>query len=143
MAPRLGQLVLGLSGAGFPLTQLVIRRFGRRGALIAEGVCVGLAARDATLIAAGAPTRLRRGPAFLLWLELAAAIAAVGLGLRPAVDPAGSKRSGERRPDRLESARRAAVGALFSLHTMRFRIYLQPDHGLKRAGDRVDGISPT
>ena len=142
MAHRLGQLVLGLSGAGYPLTQLVIRQFGRRGALIVEGVCVGLAVRDATMIAAGVPTRLRRGPAILLWLELVAAIAAIGLGLRPVVDPAAAKRSGNRQPDRVESARRAAVGALFSLHTLRFRIYLRPDHGLKAAATGSDGIRP-
>jgi hypothetical protein len=41
MAPGLGQLVLGLSGAGFPLTQLAIRRLGRRGAVITEGVEAG------------------------------------------------------------------------------------------------------
>ena len=67
MGPRLGQLVLVLSGSGFPLTQLAIRRLGRRGALVTESVCVGLAVRDAAMIATGAPARLRRGPALLLW----------------------------------------------------------------------------
>jgi hypothetical protein len=33
----------------------------------------------------------------------------------------------------LEVTRRAAVGTLFGLHTLRFWIYLQPDHGLKEA----------
>lgn len=138
MAPLLGQLRLGLSGAGFPLTQLVIRRLGRRGALIAEGVCVGLAVRDAALIATGAPARLRRGPAFLLWLEMVAAVVAAGLGLRLAVDPAAAVRSADPRPDRVEIARRAAVGTLFGLHTVRFRIYLQPDRG-RRPTDRSIG----
>ena len=46
----LGGLVLVLSGLGFPLTQAVIARFGRRGALVAEGVAVGLLVRDAALV---------------------------------------------------------------------------------------------
>jgi hypothetical protein len=29
--------------------------------------------------------------------------------------------------------RRAAVGALFGLHTVRFRIYLRPDQGVRQA----------
>jgi hypothetical protein len=133
MDPRHGQLVLGLSSAGFPLTQLAIRMLGRRGAVITVSICLGLAVRDAALIASGTPARLRRGPALLLWLELAAALAAAGLGLRLATDPDAAGRSAEPRPDRAEIARRAAVGTLFGLHTMRFRIYLQPNHGRKPA----------
>ena len=131
MSPRLGQVVLGLSGAGFPLTQLVIRRLGRPGTIITEGVCVGLAVRDAALIATGAPGRLRRGTAFLLWLELVAAIMAVVTGVRLVSDPEASARADAKKPDRAEAARRAMVGLLFGLHTMRFRIYLRPDHGLR------------
>jgi hypothetical protein len=131
MSPRLGQLVLGLSGAGFPLTQLAIRRLGRPGAIITEGVCVGLAARDAALVATGAPGRLRRGPAFLLWLEFVAAVMAAITGVRLVSDPAASVRANAPKPDRMEAARRAMVGLLFGLHTMRFRIYLRPDHGLR------------
>ena len=140
MSPRLGQLVLGLSSAGFPLTQLAIRRLGRPGAIITEGVCVGLAVRDAALIATGAPRRLRRGPAFLLWLELVAAIMAVVTGVRLVSDPEASARADAKKPDRAEAARRAMVGLLFGLHTMRFRIYLRPDHGLRpsETGPRVD-----
>jgi hypothetical protein len=37
------------------------------------------------------------------------------------------------RPDRFEAVRRAMVGLLFGLHTVCFRIYLQPDHGLRPA----------
>lgn len=134
MHPKIGRLVLALSGAGFPLTQLAIRRLGRPGAIVTEGVCVGLAVRDAAMIAAGAPGRLRRGPALLLWLELLAALAAAALGLRLAVDADAAAQAGGARPDHREAARRAAVGTLFGLHTARFRIYLQPDHGLKPAG---------
>ena len=131
MSPRLGQVVLGLSSAGFPLTQLAIRRLGRPGAMITEGVCVGLAVRDAALIATGAPGRLRRGPAFLLWLELVAAVIAAVAGARLTSDPGASARADTPKPDRMEAARRAMVGLLFGLHTMRFRIYVRPDHGLR------------
>lgn len=133
MDPRLGKLVLGLSVAGYPLTQLAIRRLGRRGAVITEGICVGLVVRDAAMIAAGTPSRLRRGPAVLLGLEMAAAVAAAGLGLGLAVDEDAARRAATTQPDALEATRRAAVGTLFGLHTLRFWIYLQPDHGLKEA----------
>jgi hypothetical protein len=134
MSPRLGQVVLGLSSAGFPLTQLAIRRLGRPGAMITEGVCVGLAVRDAALIATGAPGRLRRGPAFLLWLELVAAVMAAVAGARLVSDPGASARADAQKPDRMEAARRAMVGLLFGLHTVRFRIYLRPDHGRRPSG---------
>jgi hypothetical protein len=132
MAPRLGRLVLALSSMGFPLTQMAIRRLGRPGAIVTEGVCVGLAVRDAAMIAAGTPGRLRRGPAVLLWLELGAALTAAGLGLRPASGTTEINHATDARPDRWETARRASVGLLFGLHTMRFWIYVQPDHGRKR-----------
>ncbi len=140
MAPRLGKLVLGLSAAGFPLTQLAIRRLGRRGAIVTEGVCVGLAVRDAAMIAAGTPALLRRGPGFLLWLELAAAVVAAGLGVGLVTGDRAVSQAAGSRPVPLERARRAAVGALFALHTVRFWIYLQPDHGLKPANLRPEAI---
>jgi hypothetical protein len=133
MGPRLGKVVLGLSAAGFPLTQLAIRRFGRRGAVVTESVCIGLAIRDAAMIAGGAPSRLRRGPARLLWLEMVAALAAAGLGRRLARDDEAAQRVASC-PDTWEAARRGAVALLFGLHTVRFRIYLQPDRGRKPAG---------
>jgi hypothetical protein len=132
MDPRLGKLILGLSAVGYPLTELTIRRLGRRGAIITETVCVGLAMRDAAMAASGVPARLRRGPASLLWLELTAAVAAAGLGLRRATDQAGAEQLATR-SDALEWARRTAVGTLFGLHTVRFWIYLQPDQGRKRS----------
>ena len=131
MPPRMGRLVLAVSGMGFPLTQLAIRRLGRRGAVIVEATCGGLLVRDAAMIAGGAPRRLRRGPAVLLWLEGAAAAAAVVMGLGPLVDARARERALESRPDRLEAVRRLAIGTLFGLHTLRFRIFLQPDHGLR------------
>ena len=66
MKRTVGALVLGLSACGYPLTQLVVRRWGVRGAAAAESVCVGLAARDAAMVAGGVPGRLRRVPAALL-----------------------------------------------------------------------------
>ena len=132
MPPRVGRAVLALSAMGFPLTQRVIRRFGLRGALVVEAACGGLLARDAAMIAAGVPRRLRRGAAVLLWLEAAAGAAAVLTGLRPLFDATARERAVEACPDRLETARRAAIGALFTLHTIRFRIYLQPGQGLRQ-----------
>ena len=132
MTPEAGRVVLGLSGMGFPLSQLAIRRLGRPGAALVSAVSVGLLARDAAMIAAGAPSRLRRGPAALLWLETAAAGLASGLGLRLVADTGAIQQALDPRPSgRAEALRRFALGALFGLHTMRFRLYLQPDHGLR------------
>ena len=109
--------MLGLSAAGFPLTQLAIRRFGRRGAIVTEGACAGLAVRDAAMIAAGTPAHLRRGPAFLLWLELAAAVAAAGLGVGLATgDRAVSQAAGWRPVLAREGASRRRWRALRPAH---------------------------
>jgi hypothetical protein len=132
MSPRIGRVVLAVSAMGFPLTQLAIRRFGFPGALVAEAACGGLLVRDSAMLAGGAPQRLRRGPAVLLWLEAAAGTAAVLAGLRPLVDAAARQRAAQPRPDRMEAVRRAAVGTLFGLHTIRFWIYLQPDQGRRQ-----------
>jgi len=143
MSPPIGRAVLALSGLGFPLTQLAIRRFGRPGAVAVEVVCGGLLVRDAAMIAAGVQGRLRRGPAILLWLEAAVAGTAAATTLRPVVDAAALLRAaGQARPDRLEAARRVAIGALFGLHTMRFRIYLQPDSGRKHRDPQDESQSP-
>ena len=76
MKRAVGAVVLGLSACGYPLTQLVIRRWGVLGAAVAECACAGLAIRDASMVAAGVPGRLRRVPALLLLLELGAGVAA-------------------------------------------------------------------
>ncbi|MGO9560973.1 MAG: hypothetical protein ACLPQS_09415 [Acidimicrobiales bacterium] len=130
MNPRLGKVVLGLSAAGYPLTEFAIRRFGRRGAVVTEVACGGLAVRDAAMVVAGVPTRLRLVPAVLLWMELAAAVAASGSGLQSAIDDEFCERA-RANPGPPEIARRFAVAALFGLHTVRFWIYLQPDQGRK------------
>ena len=66
MKRAIGSVVLGLSACGYPLTQVVVRRWGVRGAAVAESVCAGLAIRDASMVASGVPGRLRRVPAALL-----------------------------------------------------------------------------
>ena len=71
-----GYGVLWGPGFGYPLTQLVVRRWGVRGAAVAECVCAGLAIRDASMVASGIPARLRRFPASLLRLELAVGVVA-------------------------------------------------------------------
>jgi hypothetical protein len=124
----LGLAILVLSGFGFPLTQAVTAAFGRRGAVASEAVAAGLLVRDVALLSLGAPRRLRRWPALLLWLETAAAAAATVAGLGTVARP-GEARS--RDPGVLEVVRRGAVGVLFGLHTYRFWIYLQPDRGLQ------------
>ena len=111
MSPPIGRAVLALSGLGFPLTQLVIRRFGTPGAVAVEVVCGGLLVRDAAMIAVGVPGLLRRGPAVLLWLEAAVAGAAVVTGLRPVLDADALLRAaGQDRPDRLEAIRGSRSG---------------------------------
>jgi hypothetical protein len=129
MSQRTGRPVLAASALGYPLTQLVIRRFGQRGAVVVETVSVGLLARDLAMIASGTPSRLRRGPAFLLWLEATTAAFAAAAGLLPALTDGAYLQATVRRPTRAEIARRVALGALFGLHTTRFWIYLQPNHG--------------
>jgi|GEM_PF-802990 len=140
MTRPIAKLVLGLSACGYPLTQTAIRRGGVRGARVTEAVCVGLVMRDAAMIAAGAPQRLRPVPARLLWLELSAGVIASTTGLR-LLRRAGAVRAVASSPDRMEVARRAAVMALFGLHTIRFWIFLQPGRG-RRCQDEdapVDG----
>ena len=50
MRPLVGRAVLVLSAAGYPLTEAVIRRFGRPGATVVAAICLGLLARDTVLI---------------------------------------------------------------------------------------------
>jgi hypothetical protein len=129
MPPVVGQLVLVVSGLGFPLTQVVIRRLGRPGAVAVVGVAAGLLVRDLALIAMGTPRRLQSGPAAMLYAETAAAAASVVLCLPVVTDPAAHAQALATRPGGREGLRRFALGALFGLHTARFRIYLSPDQG--------------
>ncbi len=144
MNGSLGRVILGLSGSGFPLTQAVIRRFGRCGAVVVAGVTGGLLVRDVAMIADGVPKRLAPGPARLLYLEAAAAGAATAAGIALLRDPgvAAARTDGWRVP-RQELVRRFAVGALFGLHTMRFRIYLSPGSGRREPAEAAALVPPS
>jgi hypothetical protein len=135
MKPKVGYLALGLVGMGFPVTQVVIRRFGRAGAVAVEAASVCVLARDLGQVAAGAPRTMRRGAAVLLWLEtLAAAVASV-LGLRLILNAEARLRALDPRPVGPEVARRFALGAMFGMGSMRLRSSLQPDDGSLQPGD--------
>ena len=129
MDSRVGKAVLGLSGAGYPITQVAIRRFGRRGAAVVEVACLGLLARDAVMIAHGAPKVLRPAPAALLWLECAAGAVAGTSNLRLVADRNPALRAAAWPCGPAEAVRRLAIATLFGLHTTRFRIYLRPGQG--------------
>jgi hypothetical protein len=140
MTPEIGRVVIGLSGMGYPLTQVAIRRLGRPGTAVVAAVSVGLLARDAAMIVGGAPHRLRRGPAALLWLEAVTAAIASVLGLRLLVDAGARGRALDPRPSGAEALRRFALGALFGLHTLRFRIYLRPGSGLREQAEPAPSV---
>jgi hypothetical protein len=129
MRHAIGAVVLGLSACGYPLTQFVVRRWGVRGAVVAESVCLGLAIRDASMVASGVPGRLRRIPATLLRLELAAGIVATLAGLRLLLSGRSADRAAPATAGAADSVRRAAVATLFAVHTVRFGIYLRPGQG--------------
>jgi hypothetical protein len=133
----LGGLVLLLSGLGFPLTQVLIARCGRPGAVAAEGVAVGLLVRDAALVRSGLPARLQPLPRRLLWLELGASALATLAGLASIARP--SQRVEPSAAGAIEAFRRSAVGLLFGLHTYRFRIYLGRDRGILRTIENPAG----
>ncbi|HMD93386.1 MAG TPA: hypothetical protein VKG80_12160 [Trebonia sp.] len=125
----IGAIVLALSACGYPLTQLAARRWGVRGAAMAECVCAGLAIRDASMVAGGVPGRLRRVPAALLFLELGAGAVASLAGLPPLLSAQPADRAAPARTCAADNVRRAAVAVLFAIHTIRFGIYLRPDQG--------------
>jgi len=125
----IGVIVLGLSACGYPLTQLVVRRWGVRGAAVAESVCVGLAIRDASMVASGVTGRLGRVPAALLRAELAVGVVASLAGLAQLLSALSAGRAASARTRAPDTVRRAAVATLFALHTVRFGIYLRPDQG--------------
>ncbi len=106
---------------------------------MAEAVCAGLAIRDASMIAAGVPGRLRAVPAALLRLELAAGIVASLAGLRPLLGTPPAVPAPWPTTDAADAVRRAAVATLFAVHTIRFGIYLRPDQGRRAATASEDG----
>lgn len=129
MNRAVGVVLLGLSACGYPLTQAVISRWGVRGAAVAESVCIGLTARDASMVASGVPGRLRPVPAALLHLELAAGLAASLAGLHPLLQERPADGAAQAATCTAQSVRQAAVATLFALHTVRFGIYLRPSQG--------------
>ena len=124
-----GVIVLGLSACGYPLTQFVVRRWGARGAVVVESVCVGLAIRDALMVVGGSPGRLRKVPAALLRMELAVGVVASMAGLAPVLPARSPDQATSARACDADTVRRAAVATLFAVHTIRFGIYLRPDQG--------------
>ncbi len=131
MKRTIGAAVLGLSACGYPLTQFAVRRWGVRGAAVAECACAGLAFRDAWLVAGGVPEKLRAVPAALLRLELAAGAAASLAGLGPLLGARPAGRTAPAKARAADGVRRTAIAALFAVHTIRFAIYLRPDQGLR------------
>jgi hypothetical protein len=129
MKRTIGAVVLGLSACGYPLTQLVVRRWGVKGAVVAECVCAGLAIRDAAMVASGVPDRLRTVPATLLRMELAVGTVASLAGLRLLVSAESPDQAVSARTSAADDVWSTAVAALFALHTIRFGIYLRPDQG--------------
>ena len=126
MRREVGWLAIGASAVGYPVTEVVLQRGGKRGAVVVESACVGLAFRDASMVAGGSPKRLQRIPAGLLYLELAAAVVASLAASRSLLIDKGADTP---KPDVVEIVRRGAVCALFCLHTVRFHIYLSPGQG--------------
>jgi hypothetical protein len=127
MRQEMGWLALGASAAGYPLTEALVERAGRAGALAVEVACAGLVARDAAMVAKGVPGRLRLLPAILLYCELASGVMAAAATSRLLRH----EHAIPSRRDSLELFRRVSTAALFALHTVRFHIYLQPDRGLR------------
>lgn len=145
---RLGWLLFALSAGGLPITWLALRRGGRLGGLLLEAGCAVLLARDAAMVAGGAPGRLRVVPRLLLFLELAANVTAVVAGFRRWV----AEPMFGRAPEKVQSAERTgerhgsdtsiasaklrvsevAAGIVFILHTARMAIYLSPGRGRKK-----------
>jgi hypothetical protein len=136
-----GVVLLGLSACGYPLTQIVIRRWGMRGAAVVESMCIGLTVRDASMVASGAPARLRPSPAALLRLELAAGLAASLAGLNPLLNARPTDTAAPASACTADTVRQAAVAMLFTLHTIRFGIYLRPGQG-RRTGAAAPASSP-
>jgi hypothetical protein len=135
-----GVIFLGLSACGYPLTQIVIRRWGVRGAAVAESACIGLTVRDASMVASGVTDRLRPVPAALLRLELAAGLAASLAGLHPLLNARPTDGAAPASPCTADTMRQAAVATLFALHTVRFAVYLRPGQGRRTVA--AAGIQP-
>jgi hypothetical protein len=96
---------------------------------VVESVCVGLAIRDASMIAAGIPKRLLTIPAALLHLERAAGVVASVAGVSLLLRSSSGEQTTLPERGKVGTVRRAAVATLFALHAVRFGIYLRPGQG--------------
>ena len=125
--------LLAAAAAAVWTTQMVSLRFGRLGRAALTGGVTTLALRDAGMVRAGVPGRLRPMPRALLYLELGAATSASLLGataLRSAARPAlrGGRQRLAPRPRLVKAADRFCELTFF-LHTLRQAIYLMPSSG--------------
>jgi hypothetical protein len=139
-----GRLLLGVSAMGLPLTLVATRRMGRLGRLCAEVGYGILLARAVIMVAGGAPRRMKRLTALLLYLELLADANGFIAGLwawvwSPPRSPALAATTGESGRGGSISASwpgrvaLAAAAPIYLLHTIRLAIYASPGRGL-RAG---------
>ena len=111
--------VVVAAGAGFPISQLAIRRFGRPGAAGVLALSAGILATDiANLTTGRSQGSLRR----IIRLEAAAAGAATVTGALLLLDPVVKEAVDEGwRVGRPELVRRIALGLLFGLLSARLR----------------------
>ncbi len=126
--------VVGVAvGAGLPISQLAIRRFGRPGAAGVAAVSAGILAMDLANLATGrSQGNLRR----LVRLEAAAACVATVTGALLLLDPVVEEAVDEGwRVGRPELARRLALGLLFGLLSVRLRF--RADEAVEIAGSPV------
>jgi hypothetical protein len=89
------------------------------------------------MMASGVPDRLHPVPAALLRLELAVSVVAVLAGLPLMLSVRQVRRAPPARAGAVGNVWRAAVAALFAVHTIRFGIYLCPDQGRRQAQPEV------
>jgi len=139
--------LLGAAALGIVAAQLIPRRYGRRGGLGVLGGVSVLLTRDAQMVLAGTPARLKLLPRALLYMELGSAATATCLGLAAWLRPVGHVRapSGSSSPTGSSTLNALAsrIAALtFLLHTLRQAIYLTPGHG-RREGVADPTVAPT
>jgi hypothetical protein len=136
MHKALGTGIAVVSGSGFPLSQILIARLGRPGAIAVAVVTAGILARDVSLVVTGRPAADAPRLAPLLYVETAVAAVATVTSLASITD-AGleAARSRERWVGGVELLRRMSLGLLFGLHAMRFKQYLQLPGGRSAGQD--------
>jgi hypothetical protein len=117
-----GAAVLGITGAGFPISQLAIARFGQAGAVTVEGILLAMLAADLWSLAGHGTRRRPVGERALLVAEAVAACGAVAASTWLLRDPeVTAARQKNWAVSRAELARRIAIGALFGMRSTRLR----------------------